>query len=50
MTVTEFTQRIRINEACRLMHKTNKKITDIAAEVGYNDINILPAYLKSLMA
>ena len=38
MTVKEFTQKIRIKEACRLLDKSNKKIADIAAEVGYNDI------------
>jgi AraC family transcriptional regulator, L-rhamnose operon transcriptional activator RhaR len=37
LTVKEFTQRTRINEACRLLSTTDKRIADIAFEVGYND-------------
>ena len=48
MTVKEFTQRIRINEACRLLRKTNKKIADIAAEVGYNDMKFFISLFKKL--
>lgn len=48
MTVTEFTQRIRIKEACRLLYKTNKKIADIAAEVGYIDIKYFNSLFKKL--
>lgn len=49
MTVTEFTQRIRINEACRLLHNSNKKIADIAAEVGYNDIKYFISLFKKFI-
>lgn len=48
MTVKEFTQRVRINEACRLLLKSNKKIADIAAEVGYNDIKYFISLFKKL--
>ncbi|WMJ89103.1 AraC family transcriptional regulator [Anaerocolumna sp. MB42-C2] len=46
MTVKEFTQKIRIKEACRLLDKSNKKIADIAAEVGYNDIKYFLSLFK----
>ncbi|QHQ61545.1 AraC family transcriptional regulator [Anaerocolumna sedimenticola] len=46
MTVKEFTQKIRIKEACILLDKSNKKIADIAAEVGYNDIKYFLSLFK----
>lgn len=39
MTVSEFTQKTRVVEATKLLKNTNKKVIDIAAEVGYSDIN-----------
>ena len=38
MTVSEYVQKIRINEACKLLHETDRKISDIALEVGYRDL------------
>jgi AraC family transcriptional regulator, L-rhamnose operon transcriptional activator RhaR len=37
MNVTEFIQKIRIEEACKLLKGSNRKITDIANIVGYKD-------------
>lgn len=37
MTVKEYIQKSRIDEACHLLIHTDKKVTDIAAEVGYHD-------------
>ncbi|MBQ7032238.1 MAG: helix-turn-helix domain-containing protein [Clostridia bacterium] len=36
-TFTELVQRFRIEEACRLLLSTNKKISEIASSVGYSD-------------
>ena len=38
MTVTEFTKKIRVEEAARLLISTNNTIADIAEQVGYHDI------------
>lgn len=37
MTVFEYIQKLRIEEACKLLKTTNMKIIDISAAVGYND-------------
>jgi AraC family L-rhamnose operon transcriptional activator RhaR len=49
ITVKEFTQRTRINEACRLLSATDKKIADIAFEVGYNDIKHFNCVFKKFI-
>lgn len=49
ITVKEFMRRIRINEACRLLSTTNKKIADIAYEVGYNDNKNFSFLFKKLV-
>jgi len=38
MTVTEFTKRIRVEEAAHLLVNTNRSIADISEQVGYHDI------------
>lgn len=38
MTVSEYTQKTRVDKACTLLRSTTRKVVDIAAEVGYNDI------------
>lgn len=48
MTVKELTQRIRINEACNLLISTNKKIGDIAYEIGYNDVKHFNSLFKKI--
>ena len=37
-TVTEYTQRLRIDRACRLLRETQLTVAAIAAQTGYSDI------------
>jgi AraC family transcriptional regulator, L-rhamnose operon transcriptional activator RhaR len=37
-TITDFIQKIRIEEACKLLKETDRKIVDISHEVGYKDL------------
>ncbi|HEY5585038.1 MAG TPA: AraC family transcriptional regulator [Ruminiclostridium sp.] len=46
MTVFEYTQKIRIEEACKLLQKTDKKIIDIGNEVGYMDLKFFTQIFK----
>lgn len=46
MTVVEYAQKIRIEEACRLLRETDRKIIDIAADVGYRDIKFFNQVFK----
>lgn len=48
ITVKEFTQRIRIDEACRLLKATDDKVADIALQVGYNDMKYFNSLFKRL--
>lgn len=45
-TISEYTQKLRMEEACRLLRETNKKVIDIAAEVGYKDIKFFNTVFK----
>ncbi|MCC8168893.1 MAG: AraC family transcriptional regulator [Oscillospiraceae bacterium] len=36
LTVSDYLNEVRINNACELLRSCNKKITDVAAECGYN--------------
>lgn len=49
MTVFEYAQKIRMEEACRLLRETDRKIVDIAADVGYNDIKFFNTVFKRIM-
>lgn len=46
MTVMEYAQKIRIEEACILLLDTDKKIIDIISEVGYRDIKFFNQIFK----
>lgn len=46
ITVSEYVQKIRIEEACRLLQSTGKKVIDIALEVGYNDLKFFNRIFK----
>ena len=48
MTVSEYAQTIRIEEACRLLRESNKKVIDIALEVGYRDIKFFNQVFKRI--
>ncbi|HHV97961.1 MAG TPA: AraC family transcriptional regulator [Clostridiaceae bacterium] len=48
MTVFEYAQKIRIEEACRMLSDTDKKVVDIAAEVGYKDIKYFNTVFKKV--
>jgi YesN/AraC family two-component response regulator len=37
MSVFDYLQKLRIEEACRLLEERSDKITDIAGQVGYGD-------------
>ena len=48
MTVVEYAQKIRIEEAIRLLQASDRKVIDIAAEVGYRDIKFFNQVFKRL--
>jgi AraC family L-rhamnose operon transcriptional activator RhaR len=49
MTVTEFTKKIRVEEAAHLLLNTDNKIMDIAEHVGYHDIKHFSKVFISFM-
>lgn len=46
MTPTEYLQNVRVHEACRLLQTTDRKVSDIAPSVGYQDIAFFNALFK----
>lgn len=46
ITVSEYIQKVRMEEACRLLRETTEKVIDIAADVGYSDIKFFNAVFK----
>lgn len=46
ITVSEYIQKIRMEEACRLLRETTRKVIDIAADVGYSDIKFFNTVFK----
>jgi len=48
ITVSEYIQKIRIEEACRLLTLTDKKIVEIAQEVGYKDLRHFQEVFKKI--
>ena len=47
---SEYLQKIRIEQSCRLLLNTNKSIHEIAELVGYHDINFYYTVFKRLLA
>jgi len=45
-TVFEYAQKIRIDEACKLLMATNKKVIEIAMSVGYKDLKFFNKVFK----
>lgn len=48
MTVFEYTQKLRIEQACSLLKESDKKVIDIAAEVGYRDVQFFTQIFKRI--
>jgi len=46
MTVSEYIQKLRIEEACKLLRTTNMKIIDISSAVGYSDYKYFTRLFK----
>lgn len=46
MTVSEYIQKLRIQEACKLLKGTNKSVLEISSLVGYNDIKFFNNVFK----
>lgn len=49
MTVSEYIQKFRMEEACRLLMETDKKVIDISSEVGYRDLKFFNRVFKRLI-
>jgi YesN/AraC family two-component response regulator len=47
-TLTDYMQSKRIEEACRLLKETDKKIVTIAEEVGYKDLKHFQQVFKKI--
>jgi AraC family L-rhamnose operon transcriptional activator RhaR len=47
-TISEYIQKLRIEEACRLLKHTDKKIIEISSEVGYKDIKFFNQIFKRI--
>lgn len=45
----EYLQRVRVEEACRLLVNTNEKVQSISALVGYSDTDFFCAVFKKVM-
>ncbi|WP_179281043.1 AraC family transcriptional regulator [Paenibacillus sp. XY044] len=48
LTPIKYLQRIRIQEACRLLRSTHRRIHDISAAVGYTDIAFFNGLFKKI--
>ncbi len=49
MPVSEFINRARIRKACLLLRRGDRSISDIAYDVGYNNISFFNRYFRKLM-
>lgn len=48
MTVLEYIQKLRIEEACNLLKETDMKIIDIAEDIGYSDIKFFNKLFRKI--
>jgi AraC-like DNA-binding protein/mannose-6-phosphate isomerase-like protein (cupin superfamily) len=48
VTVSEYLQKIRVEEACRLLQGSDKKVIEIAGEVGYSDLKHFNMVFKKI--
>jgi YesN/AraC family two-component response regulator len=49
ITISDYIQKLRIEEACNLLKNTDKKIIDISGEVGYKDIKFFNQIFKKII-
>jgi YesN/AraC family two-component response regulator len=49
MTFSSYLQKVRINNACRLLANTNNKIEEIAHFVGYSDTKFFNSIFKKVL-
>lgn len=49
ITVSEYIQKLRMEEACRLLRQTDMKIVNIAEEVGYRDLKHFNELFKRIV-
>ena len=49
MTFSCYLQKVRMENACRLLAYTDKKVEDIAEDVGYNDIKFFNKVFKRIL-
>lgn len=49
LTFQQYLQNVRIEQSCRLLSETDKKITEIAHDVGYGDIKFFGELFKKAM-
>lgn len=49
INLSDYIQRLRINEACNLLRNTDMKMVDIALEVGFNDLTFFYEVFKRMM-
>ena len=47
--VSDYIQKTRIDEACKLLMTTQLKVVDVALQVGFNDLKFFMVFLKSLL-
>ena len=48
MNISEYIQKIRIEEACKLLKQTDKKVIDVANDIGYKDIKYFNLIFKKI--
>jgi len=48
-SISEMIQKIRVEEACRLLRSTDKNIADVAAECGFEDVKFFYTVFKKVM-
>ena len=48
MNISEYIQKIRIEQACKLLKQTDKKVIDVANDIGYKDIKYFNSIFKKI--
>lgn len=50
LTVTEYTQKLRIDRACEILAASNASIAEIAAQTGYSDVKYFTRVFRRVLA